>query len=64
MDSFIIDRATFKISPFARNFRRLGGSPRVVVLDNLREGVLAADLYEPTREHFKKKQTAKYGICR
>jgi transposase len=29
-------------------FRRLGASPRVVVLDNLREGVLAADIYEPT----------------
>ena len=29
-------------------FRRLGGSPRVVVLDNLREGVLTADIYEPT----------------
>jgi transposase len=29
-------------------FRRFGGSPRVVVLDNLREGVLAADIYEPT----------------
>jgi len=29
-------------------FRRLGGVPRVVVLDNLREGVLAPDLYAPT----------------
>ena len=29
-------------------FRRLGASPRVMVLDNLREGVLAADIYEPT----------------
>jgi len=28
-------------------FRRLGGSPRIVVLDNLREGVIKADLYEP-----------------
>jgi transposase len=28
-------------------FRRLGGCTRVVVLDNLREGVLAADLYDP-----------------
>ncbi len=28
-------------------FRRLGGATRVVVLDNLREGVLAPDLYEP-----------------
>ena len=29
-------------------FRRLGGSCRVVVLDNLREGVLAPDIYDPT----------------
>jgi len=30
-----------------RAFRRLGGSPRVVVLDNLREGVLTPDIYDP-----------------
>ena len=29
-------------------FRRLQGAPRVVVLDNLREGVLQPDIYEPT----------------
>ena len=28
-------------------FRRLGGAVRVVVLDNLREGVLTPDLYDP-----------------
>jgi hypothetical protein len=28
-------------------FRRLGGVTRVVVLDNLREGVLAPDIYDP-----------------
>ena len=28
-------------------FRRLGGTPRVVVLDNLREGVLTPDIYDP-----------------
>jgi hypothetical protein len=28
-------------------FRRLGGSTRIVVLDNLREGVLVPDLYDP-----------------
>jgi hypothetical protein len=28
-------------------FRRLGGSPRVMVLDNLREGVLSPDFYDP-----------------
>ena len=29
-------------------FRRLGGVTRVVVLDNLREGVLTPDIYDPT----------------
>jgi transposase len=29
-------------------FRRLTGATRVVVLDNLREGVLTADIYDPT----------------
>ena len=28
-------------------FRRLGGSPRIVVLDNLREGVQSPDFYDP-----------------
>lgn len=28
-------------------FRRLCGCPSIVVLDNLREGVLAADTYDP-----------------
>lgn len=29
-------------------FRRLGGLTKVIVLDNLREGVLAPDIYDPT----------------
>jgi transposase len=28
-------------------FRRLGGAPRVVVLDNLKEGVITPDMYDP-----------------
>src|SRR6266446_2806850 len=28
-------------------FRRLGGSTRIVVLDNLKEGVLVPDIYDP-----------------
>jgi transposase len=28
-------------------FRRLGGVPKIIVLDNLREGVLAPDIYDP-----------------
>ena len=31
-----------------RAFRRLGGAPALIVLDNLREGVLRPDVYEPT----------------
>jgi transposase len=31
-----------------RAFRRLGGTVRVIVLDNLREGVLTPDIYDPT----------------
>src|SRR5262245_29542192 len=31
-----------------RAFRRLGGSVRVIVLDNLKEGVLTPDVYDPT----------------
>jgi transposase len=29
-------------------FARLGGAPRVLILDNLREGVLKPDIYDPT----------------
>src|SRR6202163_2219486 len=31
-----------------RAFRRLGGCSRVIVLDNLKEGVLVPDVYDPT----------------
>ena len=30
-----------------RAFRRLGGTVRVVILDNLKEGVLTPDVYDP-----------------
>jgi transposase len=43
-------------------FRRLGGSPRVMVLDNLREGVLAADLYEPTFNPLYHDVLSHYGV--
>jgi transposase len=42
-------------------FRRLGGSPRVVVLDNLREGVLSPDLYDPILNPLFKDVLAHYG---
>lgn len=43
-------------------FRRLGGSPRIVVLDNLREGVIKADLYEPKLNPLFKDVLAHYDV--
>jgi len=43
-------------------FRRLGGAPRLIVLDNLREGVLAADLYDPTLNPLYRDLLAHYGV--
>ena len=43
-------------------FRRLGGSPRIVVLDNLREGVLKPDLYDPILNPLFKDVLAHYGV--
>jgi transposase len=43
-------------------FRRLGGSPRVVVLDNLREGVLSPDFYEPGLNPLYRDVLAHYGV--
>ncbi|WP_274622463.1 IS21-like element helper ATPase IstB [Myxococcus fulvus] len=42
-------------------FRRLGGVARTVVLDNLREGVLAADVYEPALNPLFRDVLAHYG---
>lgn len=42
--------------------RRLDGSPRVVVLDNLREGVLLADIYDPTLNPLYQQVLAHYGV--
>jgi transposase len=43
-------------------FRRLGGSPRIVVLDNLREGVLASDFYDPGLNPLYRDVLAHYGV--
>ena len=43
-------------------FRRLGGVPRVVVLDNLKEGVLRPDWYEPTLNPLDRDVLAHYGV--
>jgi transposase len=45
-----------------RSFRRLGGAPRLVVLDNLREGVLTADVYEPALNPLYADVLKHYGV--
>lgn len=42
-------------------FRRLGGATRMVVLDNLREGVLQPDLYDPTLNPLYRDMLSHYG---
>jgi transposase len=42
-------------------FRRLGGAVRVVVQDNLREGVLTPDIYDPTLNPLYRDVLAHYG---
>src|SRR2546427_1876587 len=42
-------------------FRRLGGCPRVVVLDNLKEGVAAPHIYDPTPNPLFRDVVAHYG---
>jgi transposase len=43
-------------------FRRLGGSTRVVVLDNLKEGVLVPDIYNPSLNPLYRDVLAHYGV--
>jgi transposase len=43
-------------------FRRLGGCPRLVVLDNLKEGVLVPDIYDPTLNPLFQDVLAHYGV--
>jgi transposase len=43
-------------------FRRLGGAPRVAILDNLREGVLRPDVYDPTLNPLYRDVLAHYGV--
>ena len=44
-----------------RAFRRLGGATRIVVLDNLREGVLVPDTYDPALNPLYRDVLAHYG---
>ena len=43
-------------------FRRLGGTVRVIVLDNLGEGVLTPDIYDPTLNPLYRDVLAHYGV--
>ena len=45
-----------------RAFRRLGGAPSIVVLDNLREGVVGADIYDPKLNPLYRDVLAHYGV--
>ena len=45
-----------------RAFRRLGGVPRLVVLDNLREGVLKPDVYDAALNPLYRDMLAHYGV--
>ncbi|MBK7929982.1 MAG: transposase family protein [Bryobacterales bacterium] len=42
-------------------FRRLGGATRTVVLDNLREGILKPDIYDPALNPLYRDMLAHYG---
>ena len=46
-----------------RAFRRLGGTPRLVVLDNLGEGVITPDVYDPTINPLYRDVLAHYGAA-
>jgi hypothetical protein len=43
-------------------FRRLGGSTRLAVLDNLKEGVLIPDIYDPALNPLYRDVLAHYGV--
>src|SRR5262249_25542323 len=43
-------------------FHRLGGVPRTVVLDNLKEGVLTPDVYDPALNPLFREVLAHYGV--
>jgi transposase len=43
-------------------FRRLGGAPRTIVLDNLKEGVLKPDVYDPTLNPVYRDMLKHYGV--
>jgi hypothetical protein len=44
-----------------RSYRRVGGAPRIVVLDNLKEGALAPDVYDPAVNPLYREMITQYG---
>lgn len=46
----------------AKAFERLGGATRIVVLDNLKEGVIAPDIYDPAINPLYRDMLAHYGV--
>jgi transposase len=46
-----------------RAFQRLGGAPRLLILDNLGEGVLRPDVYDPTANPLYADLLAHYGAA-
>ena len=45
-----------------RAFRRLGGTTKIVVLDNLKEGLLTPDIYDPALNPLYRDMLAHYGV--
>ncbi len=45
-----------------RAFRRLGGTVKVIILDNLKEGVLTPDVYDPAVNPLYRDVLAHYGV--
>ena len=61
---FLVFRSTTRIwaELHEKAFRRLGGATRIVVLDNLREGVLTPDVYDPSLNPLYRELLQHYGV--
>jgi len=61
---FLVFRSSSRIwaELHERAFQRLGCAPRVLVLDNLKEGVLRPDLYDPALNPLYRDVLAHYGV--
>jgi transposase len=60
----IVERSSTRVwaELHERAFRRLGGAVKIVVLDNLREGVITPDTYEPELNPLYRDVLAHYGV--